>query len=253
MSRRLPDLPLPKRLEARLTSLPEKLTLCRDLDVAGADRILGSMTPERRARLDAHLAECERCRRVHGALDFAGGLAREARLPLPPALRPRLIHLGDAETSQRGPRILRPVFRPRRPLWLDLLGDGRMAAAASLIFGAVAMLAFGHQAGAGPARLAAEVQTVAEAGSSRWNEGLADLSATAGRLAGEAVRDPRRLERWWDRLGAVFQEAFPEAAPPPVSPDPSAEDADGAASAFQENDHRDSAASKEARGPEELP
>lgn len=71
----------------------------------------GLLTPERRARLDAHAAECARCRDERRALARLGALLRETEVAVEPGFRERVVkRLPAAGWEGRHPRTWRLPF-----------------------------------------------------------------------------------------------------------------------------------------------
>ncbi|HVF60425.1 MAG TPA: zf-HC2 domain-containing protein [Thermoanaerobaculia bacterium] len=71
----------------------------------------GLLTPERRARLEAHAAECARCRDERRALARLGALLRETEVAVEPGFRERVVErLPAAGWEGRHPRTWRLPF-----------------------------------------------------------------------------------------------------------------------------------------------
>lgn len=200
--------PMPAGLAARLRGIPETVEIetidCGDVDrlyesaLAAAHRTDEPQT-QAEATVQAHLNDCERCRRLHQTLRSA---FRVLQVPLPRALGQRLRRLG--------------AERRRPPWWVR---DSRIAVAASAILTAGLMLLPGNPAhwlhlssdalgrtaevwtergSEGSARVWEEVRDVVDTNYERGRERFSDHSQIYREFLNDAVdlyqeNNPRRF------------------------------------------------------------
>lgn len=178
--------PMPGTLREKLMAIPADAPsglTCRDVE-----RLYEATRREARhgevdAQARAHLDECERCGRIYSTLQSAFSAVR---LPMPEALRRRLVRMA----------------RPRRPaVWIR---DGRFAVAASALLTASLMLFVDDPSSA----LRATAETL-ESGSHT----LAERGTAESQNLWEAVT--RTLSTTWERgkeklagTGQVYSELF---------------------------------------------